>query len=71
MGYKCLSGCSILESVTSEEANKCAKWEEHASPSKVVVYFPLIKTTTLQNKHASLIVRLSFQTYCKFVHESG
>ena len=26
-GYKCLSGGSILESVTSEEANKCAKWK--------------------------------------------
>ena len=25
--YKCLSGDSILESVTSEEANKCAKWK--------------------------------------------
>jgi hypothetical protein len=26
-GYKCLSGGFILESVTSEEANKCAKWK--------------------------------------------
>ena len=35
------------------------KTEEHASPSKIAVYFPLIKTTTLQNKHASLIAFFS------------
>ena len=51
------------------------KMEEHARPSKVVVYFPLIKTTTLQNKHASLMqckeltFLLSFQNYCRFVHD--
>ena len=27
-GYKCLSGGSILESVTSEKANNCAQWKK-------------------------------------------